>query len=65
MRRNAEKRRIKGGPVVFERINGLLVECGGVSSTGEYTGAKTVGNVVSKFTEASPNSHAGDSAPRL
>jgi hypothetical protein len=38
-------------PAIFETTSGLRTECGGVSTTGEYSGTKTVGNVKSVFTE--------------
>jgi hypothetical protein len=56
-------------PAVLETTTGLRVECAGASSVGEYTGAKTVGNVVTTFTECefaeayvcqSPGAKAGE-----
>lgn len=38
-------------PVVIETTTGVRVECGAVSTTGEYAGAKTVGDVATVFTE--------------
>jgi hypothetical protein len=56
-------------PAVLETTSGLRIECGGASSAGEYTGAKTIGNVVTTFTECevaegvtclSPGAKAGE-----
>ena len=38
-------------PAIFETTSGLRTECAGVSTTGEYTGTKTVGNIATTFTE--------------
>ena len=38
-------------PAIFETTGGLRTECGGISTTGEYNGTKTVGNVKTVFTE--------------
>ncbi|MHB8233176.1 MAG: hypothetical protein ACYDHT_00835 [Solirubrobacteraceae bacterium] len=38
-------------PAIFETTGGLRTECGGVSTTGEYTGTKNVNNVKTVFTE--------------
>ncbi|HEV7678619.1 MAG TPA: hypothetical protein VGQ42_08625 [Candidatus Dormibacteraeota bacterium] len=42
-------------PAVLETVSGLRIECGGASSVGEYTGVKSVGNVVTTFTECEFN----------
>jgi hypothetical protein len=40
----------KGG-VTFETVKGTKLTCKGESGTGEYSGTKTIGNVVLKFSE--------------
>ena len=45
-----EEERAKA-PAVLETVTGLTVACGGVTSAGEYTGVKTVGNLTTTFTE--------------
>ena len=45
-----EEERAKA-PAVLETVTGLTVTCGGVTSAGEYTGVKTVGNLTTTFTE--------------
>jgi hypothetical protein len=42
-------------PATLETTSGERVECSGISATGEYTGAKTVGNVGVKFTGCEMN----------
>jgi len=38
-------------PVVLETVTGTKIECGGVTATGEYSGAKSVANVKATFSE--------------
>lgn len=56
-------------PAVLETVTGLRIECGGAGSVGEYSGTKTVANVVTTFTECefaevyacqSPGAKAGE-----
>ncbi len=43
-------------PAILETTSGERIECSGISATGEYTGAKTVGNITVKFTGCERNS---------
>jgi hypothetical protein len=49
-------------PAVLQTVTGSTVTCGGVTSTGEYSGTKTVGNLVTTFTECSIGGLACQSA---
>lgn len=37
-------------PAILQTTTGERIECSGISASGEYTGPKTVGNIVVKFT---------------